>query len=499
MPSVPALLILGWALLLAAWVVGNPPFAAPDESDHYIRAVGISEGHVIGKPDPGARIGVTPTQVAWTAQEARLVAIPRGLDPQPFSCELGPGQRSAACLRTADPHPPAATRVTAVGNYQPLPYLLPALLLRGGSSPPAALRLGRLGEALIALLLLAVAAVALYDAASPVLSVTGLLLAVTPMVVFCAAILSGSALEVAGALAFFACLLRVMRPGPMPTGWWVATGASGAVLALGRSTSPVWLVLLLAIAATWAGPRAFASRCTQGWPARLAAGAVVLAVVVNRVWDGIYGTHVSLDTSRLHAGLVGGVHEWWRALPELVGKFGYLEVKLPLVIPIAWFALVGAILVAAMAAASLRERLTLAVAVIGGLTLPVVFFALIIRRTGGGLQGRHVLAMLIAVPLLAGEALYRNRARLPVGLLARLTIGVPLAVAAMQVCAWYVNAKRYAVGGSGPIWFLDSAAWSPPLGWWLLLAVAVLAGGCLAALAVDRAHATGVVSFARCR
>jgi hypothetical protein len=36
----------------------------------------------------------------------------------------------------------------------------------------------------------------------------------------------------------------------------------------------------------------------------------------------------------------------------------------------------------------------------------------------------------------------------------------------MQVVAWYVNAKRYAVGGSGPEWFLSRAAWAPSAGWW---------------------------------
>jgi hypothetical protein len=48
----------------------------------------------------------------------------------------------------------------------------------------------------------------------------------------------------------------------------------------------------------------------------------------------------------------------------------------------------------------------------------------------------------------------------------------------------YVNAKRYAVGGSGPEWFLGRAAWSPPAGWWTWLAAVLLAGACLLALAV---------------
>jgi hypothetical protein len=59
-----------------------------------------------------------------------------------------------------------------------------------------------------------------------------------------------------------------------------------------------------------------------------------------------------------------------------------------------------------------------------------------------------------------------------------------LAVAVMQLAAWYVNAKRYAVGGSGVSWFLGSASWSPPGDWWTWLAAAVLAGACIAALSL---------------
>jgi hypothetical protein len=399
-----------------------------------------------------------------------------------FSCELGPGEHSAACQRNADLRPPPVTRVTAVGNYQPLPYLLPAVAVRLGSSPPAALRLGRAAEGLIALALLAIAVFAVYDAESPLVSVAGLLLAVTPMVIFCAAILSGSAIEIAGGVAFFCCLLRVARPGSVPVRWWAMTAVSGAALTLSRSTSPAWLVLLVLVAAGWSGPAAFARRWTRGWAPRATAASLVLALALNRVWDGLYGTHVSLDTAKLHAGLVAGAHQWWRALPELVGKFGYLEVKLPLIIPLAWFGLVVALVVTAAAAGARRERLALTLVFIGGLMAPVVFYAIIIRQTGGGLQGRHVLALLVAVPLLAGEALYRHRKRVADAWLRRLTIAIPVAVAVMQAAAWYLNAKRYAVGGSGPTWFLGSAAWSPPAGWWILLALVVVAGACLAAL-----------------
>jgi hypothetical protein len=95
-----------------------------------------------------------------------------------------------------------------------------------------------------------------------------------------------------------------------------------------------------------------------------------------------------------------------------------------------------------------------------------------------------VLPIVVAVPLLAGGALNRNRGRVSARWLRALAIGVPVAVAAMQLVAWFVDARRYAVGGSGAIWFLDSAAWSPPAGWWTWLAATALAGMCIVGTAL---------------
>jgi hypothetical protein len=255
---------------------------------------------------------------------------------------------------------------------------------------------------------------------------------------------------------------------------------SGAALALSRSASPAWLILALLAVAWWSGPCTFAHRLLAGWAPRATVGALVLAVVLNRVWEALYGSRVPLDTVDLHAGLIAGVREWWRALPDLVGKFGYLDVKLPLVVPLAWLVLVLALWATACAVSMPRQRLVL-IAVLGVALLvgPILFFALLIRPTGFGLQGRHVLPIVVAVPLLAGEALNRHRGRVPARWLRALAIGVPVAVAAMQLVAWFVDARRYAVGGSGAIWFLDSAAWSPPAGWWTWLAVTALAGMCI--------------------
>jgi hypothetical protein len=73
-----------------------------------------------------------------------------------------------------------------------------------------------------------------------------------------------------------------------------------------------------------------------------------------------------------------------------------------------------------------------------------------------------MLPLLVALPILCGS-LVNQRRLLPLAL--ALT-------APMQFIAWYVNARRSAVGTGGPLYFLDHAKWTPAGGWapWLVLA-----------------------------
>jgi Predicted membrane protein (DUF2142) len=467
-------------------VVTNPPFAAPDEAEHYVRAIGLSEGHLIGRRDTDAHIGIDARQVAWTRQATRLVRVPPGLDPLPFTCQTGSGGLSAECLNTAHADTSSVILPTAVGNYEPLPYLLPAAVMRLANSPPGALRLGRAAGAVAALALLVVAMFALYDGASPMLSILGLLLAVTPMVLFCGAILNGSGLEITSNVAFFACLLRWLRPSQMPRRWYVATAVSGATLALSRPASPLWLVIAVCVALAWTGRGAWRSSRLRDRAMWTTVGAVLLAIGLNRVWEAAYGSHVKIDTDSLHAGLVAGFHEWWRALPELVGKFGYLNVKLPLVSPLAWLVLTCGVFIAAMRGR--RDRnLLLFLAVVGAVG-PVVFYALFTRPTGFGLQGRQLLPAMVILPLLAGEIYYRRREAMRDWASRWLVLVVPIGVAVVQVGAWYVNSKRFAVGTAGPVWFLAHPSWSPPAGWiaWTVLVILALGLLVTASVLADR-------------
>jgi len=63
--AVLGLAVVGTALLLAAWVVGTQPFGAPDEASHYLRALTLSQGHLLGRKVPYPNVPASPAQLAY--------------------------------------------------------------------------------------------------------------------------------------------------------------------------------------------------------------------------------------------------------------------------------------------------------------------------------------------------------------------------------------------------------------------------------------------------
>jgi hypothetical protein len=470
--TLPLLLALGWLLLVAAWIGGNPPFAGADEEWHYLRSVGIMQGDLVGDAAPDARIGANEKQIAWTSQATRYVDVPAGKAPPSAGCYVTDPRTPATCLNRWQPPPERTRQVTPVGTYQPLPYLLPALAVELDSQPAGALRAGRVASALIPLALLLVAIAALYAGAA--LSLTGLMLAVTPMALFSVSLLNGSGVEIAAAICLVAALLRLGRdPTAAPRWIWAAIGVSGALLALSRSGSPVWLVVILAAVAPLL-PR------LPRRPALITGAVLVAAVVANRAWEAAYGPDVMLGLANARNTIGPAFDQWWHALSDLVGRFGYLELHVPLAAILAWFAVTLGLALLALIHGTRRERLALGLAAIVAIALPPAFYIVQYRHTGFDLQGRHVLPVLVLVPLVAGEIAWRHRQRIP-----RLLPAVAAATAAVvQLVGWWVYARRSAVGTDGPFWFLGDAAWSPPVGWGLWALLAVAGAGCLLAHAL---------------
>jgi predicted membrane protein DUF2142 len=493
--SPPVLVFAGWALLSLAWIFGSPPFSGPDEGSHYLRALEVGRGHLITEHRPEAARGGTERQIDWNSEQTYTVRIPPGKAPHDFGCYIGDRDASAACLDDFRPPAGSTRAVTPVGNYEPLPYLLPGLAIRAADSPGPALRLARLANALLTLILLGIAVRLAWSPDAGAISLLGIVVAVTPMAIFCGSVLNGSGPEIAAAIAFTCAALRLGRDETCAQSprVWAALGASGALLVLTRSLGPVWLVLIALAVIGLRGPRESWSYVRAG--GRLAAaalGAVAVALGLSLLWQVLHGPHATVGFANARAVLDDAVREWWRASSELVGKFGYLEFRLPAVAYVAWFAAGFALIGVAIAVGRRRERAALAAAVVAALVVPMLLWLVAIRQTGFGLQGRYVLPALAAVPLLAGDVLRAHAAVLSYRVRRALVTGIPLTVGAVHVIAWYWNARRSATGLDGPLFFLGDAAWEPPLGWlpWLILATASAGSAATALRSASAAEAS---------
>lgn len=483
------LVIVAYALLGSAWLVANPPGAAPDEPAHYLKALAAGRGELRleSRPPVPADVDALPQTLRWQLQTSRLVEVPSRVDPTDLPCPAFHPEVSAGCQRHRLPPPPGRIeRTTIVGTYQPFTYVVPGLFMRLGGDPGTTMRLGRAGFWLLSLVFVAVAALLVWSPDDPAYSLVGLLVAVTPAVLFMGSSLSANGLEIAAGLCFAAAMVRVARDRGSSNWAWGAAAASGTVLPLARVTGLVWVSLGVLLPVALLGFRPVVAILRRaGWRAVAAISAVAVGMVSSLVWEVAVQPHPVRGIGASIRDVPGEVRELPVILDQAIGVFGWLDTRMSRPAYLLWKALLLGLIVVAFFVAGRRHRL-----VVGGLVLAgaivTVGVGVLNRPTGFGAQGRYVLPFLVAVPLAAGEVLFAGRRR-PSFRPRWLPVLVAATVAVVQADAWYTNARRYAVGLPGPFDFVGRAAWAPPLGWVCWMAVAGL--GC-ALLVV-----TGVTGF----
>jgi hypothetical protein len=471
---VPVLVVVAYLLLGSAWLFGNPPGGAPDEPAHYLKALGAGRGdlHLGRRPPPPPDLAALDEERKWHAVTARLVRIPPGLDPSPLPCSAFHPEISAGCLRNERP-PGATEAATIVGPYQPFTYVVPGLLMRAAEDPESATRFGRLGFWLPSAALLGLSVALLWAPGQGGWWLIGLAVAVTPMVAFMVSTLSANGLEIAAGLCFAAALLRLARGGDERAWVWAALAAGGALLALARVTGVLWVVLSLAAVVCLTGVAPARSVLRRGGRRAVWAAAVVgSAVAATVAWELAVQPRPRRSLGAAVRGLRGELGELPEILDQAIGIFGWLDTRMPTVAYATWKVLLLALLVAASAVGTRRQRLAVA-AVAAGTVVATVGVATLNRATGFGAQARYVLPFLVVLPLAAGEVLLANRARVrvPAGLVRWLPVAFVVPATGVHLLGWYANARRHAVGVPGPWAFIARAEWSPPLGWSTWLAV----------------------------
>jgi hypothetical protein len=466
-----ALVMLGLTLLAVAWVAATQPFGAPDEASHYLRALSITNGRILGPKVTYTGFPLTPAEEAWANHITRAVTVPARLTPPNVSCINGYPNLHGSCLEESQG-----------GNYPPLPYLLPAATLAVSDHTSSAIWLTRAASAVPSILLLLLAVALLWNGTG--WSMLGLLLATSPMVLWSASVMNPSGMQITACLAFAAALIRIARgPSEAPRWVWTAFIVTGVAAILAAPIGLEFVILQLVLFGALLG-RGGVSELRQMRSRRtiqIAAVALLAAAAVAVAYSRIAGFAATFRISPLVHGLHEGLTQVSPVLRGSVGIFGSLTIFLPSPAYWIWWILVAALVLAAIWLGTRRERvLTIVVAALA-LAFPIFFYAWVVRFTGFGLQAREVLPPLMLIPLVAGEVVSRNSSRIADRPLARIALGGVIALVALfQAYAWWYDARNVA-GAPGTLRFYAHAHWSPPVGWWLWIAFAL--AGTLALLA----------------
>ncbi|MDQ4067959.1 MAG: DUF2142 domain-containing protein [Actinomycetota bacterium] len=474
-------LVAAFVLLVGvSWIVANPPGYTPDEPAHYTKAIGV--GHRVWVGTPGAYDvgpGFGPAQLQWINQAARVVEIQPNMAPDGLACALFQPKMSAACLDDGPPPPDVVVpRLTYVGTYEPFMYFPAGVAMNRMNDPHTAMVVGRLVTGSIALALLVMAAAVLWVPGQPGSSLLGLLGATTPMVLFIASGLAPSGPEIGATICVTAVVLRLARRGPPTRLAWAALGAGGAVLGCSRSLGPYYLLVIVALFVVQLGPsRAWRALRGGGRLAALAVAATAAGVAANVAWGVAVQPNPPFDVGDAISSLGWAVRDVPEVLAQNVGRFGWADVDMPRPAYPLWGAMVAVMVGVAFAVGRPRQRLVLGLVIAGCLGGTVAIAVGVIYQTNFPMYGRYALPLWVIVPLVAGETIRDNVHRLSDATFRRLLVGSAGVVAAVHFTGFYANARRYAVGVDGPLFFLGRSEWSPPGGttiWVVVVALGTL-------------------------
>jgi Predicted membrane protein (DUF2142) len=458
----------------ALWALANPPTAASDESAHIVRAAAISNGDFFGRPLTRRQIAEFPSRYYVGSNQGgdtrvyRSVTAPEIYDRLNLICYVNHPEQSAACLDFTGPHRNAGI-VSQTTRYPPAYYVWVGIPARLVSAGPRAVYVMRLASVVLAAALLASAVVSLRRLGDSPFVRLALLVAVTPVVLFFAATVNPSGIEIAAAIGLWvsgAVLVSEARSsgsGRLDSGLVARVGIAAGIFALTRQLGPFWVGFTVLVLAGLAGTRGL--RALRGSRALWLWGGVVVACVVAQlgwiVWVGALDTHNYLGAASHEDAITlarKGIGDSYSYLREMIGVFGWRDVPAPTLTFLIWFAALGGLSAFAVAFGRRRDVVALLVVAAATAVLPVASY---VQQSGyAGWQGRYTLPIAVGVPVLAGLALHasavRNARRAAV-VLAGAALGVG------HVLAFAQNLRRYTVGAGGTVWFWTQEAWSPPV------------------------------------
>jgi hypothetical protein len=397
--------LLGVLCLQAAWVFTVPPFRGLDEHDHAFKAAAVAHGD-------------------WSAQHeasehgwGEFVVVPTSLvEAASPVCESLPYTSVDNC-EPGRAHGDGLSEVaSSAARYNPAFYAvigLPARALDGAG----ALYIMRMMTALVCALLIAGAAATVRSWAKTWTPMVGLLMALTPTMIYTTSMAAPNGVEVAAAALVWSALLGVVkrRGEPRAVARYLSVAAVGAVpLVTVRTLGPLWLLLIVTCVALLLGRDLLTIARTR---AAVRAGAVVgVATLAAVAWTLVASTNSLADSD-------GDFEKsLWFIVPtqavlwlvQAVAAFPARDELAPqavyAVVLLAWLAWT----VAAMRVGAMRERVTMYAIVAVSFLVPASVTILTYADAGTVWQGRYGYPVSMGFLLVCGLALDRpGRARPP--------------------------------------------------------------------------------------
>jgi hypothetical protein len=317
------------------------------------------------------------------------------------------------------------------------------------------------------------------------------LAAATPMVLFLNGAVNPNSLEAASAILLWTAVLSLLtdpRPELVPR---LLTRAGLATIALEsvRQLGPAWALVIVVCAALAGQTGALREvlRRPAVWLWTAVVGVVGLGSIAWTAKFNVLGTGGTAATFPNLTFAVAAKHTLGESvdyLRQMVGYFGWLDVRTPYHLSELWFVPVLALIGAATAAGKRRDVAALVLLAGSVIAIPVLAQGRQAQSLGYIWQGRYLLAVATGLPLLAAAILAKReprRERLN-SAVTRLPVAVTASTLVLGFLMFYTTLRRYAVGTHGPL-FLVHTTWTPP-GTVAGVVLLYLVGAGLAALVV---------------
>lgn len=438
--------------IMAIWSFGTPIWGVPDEPAHVLRAYSAAHGQFYVSPN-GA-----------TGGTGGVVTVPRSLaeSGNSTSCYAFNPQVSAACAHDPVSGSHLVAAPSSAARYNPAYYLVVGLpsLIMGEHHLLYAMRL--VSAALSAWML----AWALTSAAlvrRPRIGMVAVLVAATPMVYFLGGGVNPNGLEITAACALWVNLLLLFRSDDKARRPLLIRRAAiaASIMVTLRSLSPVWLVLIIALACLAATPglrQRLRRRDSTRW-----AIVVLVFAVLSVIWIEVSQSLTQLQLAQpLHLGLGDRLSLARRRqlfdFDSEVGLFGWLDTRLPQWAYNAWG--ITGLAASALAFVFIRWRDRIAVAAIAavGYGVPIAIEAQDWNKAGGVWQGRYSLPLTVGLVILIGLALAES-GWLPDWIGWIVAVSIAAGTATFMVWCFLITLRRNAVGVLAP--FDIEGLWRP--------------------------------------